>query len=519
MSMPTGEGAILGLDIDAVVREMRRVGTDGQAIEAKSAAGGMPSSIASTVSAFANTPGGGVIILGLDERSGFSVARLTKPSDLVSGLASIARQSVEPPVQMAVVELRFEGEPLVVARVHEIDVTLKPCRVVGSRRAYLRVGDGDYELSRIEEDAFVVARARRRFDEDPIPGSGVADLDRDRVNAFLASARSSVPALNPFDDAKVLLKMGVLTQEGLATVAGLIALGEYPQQHLPAVSIRAALLPAGRSVGNARFLDDATFNGSIASMVEDAIRWVNKNSRNEIVEDRERGRVFNQTWPPLSAVRELVANAIVHRDLAPWSGGRAIELRMSSEMFRITNPGGLYEVSIASLGSINLTSARNRRLVEICRYVATEDGRVVEALATGIPTVIADLAKAGLPSPQFFDNGLSFTAIINARPGHETSVFTAAQTAASKVPPRLQAVIDLLGTTSCDVNEVAANLGISVASAAQRLYRMRKLGLVVSDGGRGQATTYRLPNTPSTGATTNPQPGSSPDDRPVMVDP
>lgn len=482
-----GDSAILGLDIDQIVEELRRLGSDHQAVEAKSAAGGMPKSIASTISAFANTPGGGTIVLGLDESTGFTPTKLVQPAALAGGLASIARQGVHPPVQATIGEFPFESQRLVVAQIAEIDLALKPCRVVSTRKAYLRVGDGDYELSQLEEDAFVVARSRRRFDEDPVLDTGVADLDSDRVNAFLSNVRAAVPPLRRFDDMKVLLKMGVLTKEGVATVAGLIALGEYPQQYLPAVSVRAALLPAGRSIGHVRVLDDATFNGPIASIVEDTVAWVNKNSRNEIVEDRTAGRVFDQTWPPLAAVRELVANAVVHRDLAPWSGGRAIELRMSAENFRITNPGGLYEVSVAALGRIDITSARNRRLIELSRYVQTTDGRVVEALASGIPTVFAELNKAGLPAPRFFDNGISFTAVIDAR---RQKIPPSAPTPVNDVPPALQAVLDVLADSSADVNEISHRLDVTAASVAKRLQRLKRLGLIVSDGGSGRRTTY-----------------------------
>jgi ATP-dependent DNA helicase RecG len=486
----TGDSAVLGFDIGRIVEDLRRLGSDHQAVEAKSAAGGMPRSIASTISAFANTPGGGTIVLGLDESTGFKPTKLAQPAALVGGLASIARQGVDPPVQASIDEVPFEGQRLVVARITEMDLTLKPCRVAGTRKAYLRVGDGDYELSQLEEDAFVVARSRRRFDEDPIPGTGIADLDADRLNEFLANARAAVPTLRRFDDMKVLLKTGVLTTEGVVTVAGLIALGEYPQQYLPAVSVRAALLPAGRTIGNVRVLDDATFNGSIASIVEDTVAWVTKNSRNEIVEDRLAGRVFDQTWPPLAAVRELVANAVVHRDLAPWSGGRAIELRMSAENFRITNPGGLYEVSVTALGRIDLTSARNRRLIDLCRYVQTTDGRVVEALATGIPTVFAELTKAGLPAPRFFDNGISFTAIIDTHRDEITPATPTRITEITDVPPALQALLDVLANSSADVNEISHRLGATTASVAKRLQRLKRLGLIVSDGGSGRHTTY-----------------------------
>ena len=482
------DSAIQDLEVDRIVQELRQLGSDHQGVEAKSAAGGMPKSIASTISAFANTPGGGVVVLGLDESTGFAPTKLSHPTALADGLASIARQGVNPPVQATIGVFPFEGQRLVVARIAEIDLALKPCRVTGTRRAYLRVGDGDYELSQLEEDAFVVARSRRRFDEDPVPDTGIADLESDRVNAFLSNARAAVPTLRRFDDMKVLLKMGVLTRDGIATVAGLIALGEYPQQYLPAISVRAALLPAGRSIGNIRSLDDATFNGPVASIVEDTVAWVRKHSRNEIVEDRTAGRVFDQTWPPLAAIRELVANAVVHRDLAPWSAGRAIELRMSSESFRISNPGGLYEVSVAALGRIDITSARNRRLIELCRYVQTTDGRVVEALASGIPTVFAELEKAGLPAPRFFDNGISFTAVVDAS-GRE--IPRPAPTRVNDIPPALQAVLDSLSDSSADVSEISRRLEIAPATLAKRLQRLKRLGLIVSDGGSGRRTTYR----------------------------
>ena len=210
------------------------------------------------------------------------------------------------------------------------------------------------------------------------------------------------------------------------------------------------------------------------------------------------GRVFDQTWPPLAAVRELVANAVVHRDLAPWSGGRAIELRMSAETFRITNPGGLYEISVGALGHIDLTSARNRRLItanrrlierliDLCRYVQTTDGRVVEALATGIPTVFAELTKAGLPAPRFFDNGISFTAIIDTR---QQEIRPSSPTRANDVPPALQAVLDVLADSSEDVTEISRRLDATATSVAKRLQRLKRLSLIVPDGGSGRRTTY-----------------------------
>jgi ATP-dependent DNA helicase RecG len=99
-------------------------------------------------------------------------------------------------------------------------------------------------------------------------------------------------------------------------------------------------------------------------------------------------------------VRELVANALVHRDLAEWASSRSIDLRLTNTTMRITNPGGLYGITAERLGVHPLTSARNRRLLEICKFVRTGDANVVEALASGIPATIAALAAANMPPPR-----------------------------------------------------------------------------------------------------------------------
>ena len=95
----------------------------------------------------------------------------------------------------------------------------------------------------------------------------------------------------------------------------------------------------------------------------------------------------------------------------------AIEVRLLPDRLVVTNPGGLHGLTVERLGQPDATSARNARLVEICRYVRTpSDSRVVELLATGIATVRRAVADAGLPGPQFIDKGIAFSAILPGMP-------------------------------------------------------------------------------------------------------
>ena len=60
-------------EITEAVRQMRRVGSDTQRWEVKEAVNQLPKSLYETLSSFANTSGG-LIILGLSEKNGFRPA-------------------------------------------------------------------------------------------------------------------------------------------------------------------------------------------------------------------------------------------------------------------------------------------------------------------------------------------------------------------------------------------------------------------------------------------------------------
>jgi ATP-dependent DNA helicase RecG len=473
------------MDISEIVDAMRSRGGELPGVEVKSAAAGLPDSITESLSAFANLPGGGLLVLGLDEATGFRPVRLSNAVGLAAGVASRARQALEPPVQVDVDVLTFEGTEIVVARVRELPASAKPCFVRRSGKAYLRFADGDYGLSQLEIEGFISNRSRPRYDEAEVEGATLADLEPERVEDFLATARSADKRLARITmDQQLLQRTGVLALSGTPTVAGLIALGEHPQQFLPHYTIRAASLPDTSDI-SVRALDQATFTGPIAAMVEEAVAWTARNSRRRLITNETTGHVREHQDPPGVAVRELIANALVHRDLAEWSTSRAIECRLTPTAFRITNPGGLYGVSADRLGVHPLTSARNRRLVDICKFIRTEDGNVVEALASGIPTALAALREAGLPDLDFYDQGIAFTVAIR-----RSDTIQRGQRAVSTGHTDLGArLLDLLATPKT-VAELAASLDSTDNAVRKRLSRLRTLGLVSQHGGPGQRTTY-----------------------------
>ena len=285
------------------------------------------------------------------------------------------------------------------------DVNEKPVRWLKNKKAYLRQYDGDYEMAPSEEQMLLLRHRRPIADAEPVQGSSLRDLDQTLVTQYLASARETTPRLVDYTDEEALYNTGVIAdrQSGELTVAGLYALGEYPQRLLPHLTVTAAV----EGSGEVRAVNRRDFTGALPVILDAVLDWVSQNveSRQVVTSD---GRGLTDYAVPLLAAREIIANALVHRDLSEASRGKGIDLRITRDGFRLTNPGGLLGITVDRLGAGD-HPAVNERLYQICRNVEGRNGRVIEAMGTGIREVRRSLREAGMAEPRFYDNGVSFT--------------------------------------------------------------------------------------------------------------
>ena len=83
---------------------------------------------------------------------------------------------------------------------------------------------------------------------------------------------------------------------------------------------------------------------------------------------REDGHAIDVPEIPMLAVRELIANALVHRSLSPTTHGRRVDIRLSRDRLVIASPGGLYAVTTSQLGHPGGRSAPNEFLYAICQH-------------------------------------------------------------------------------------------------------------------------------------------------------
>lgn len=176
-------------ELTEYVRQLRATGTDDADVEAKAARTSLPKSVRDTLSAFSNTRGG-VIILGVAEEEAFRATGVEDPGKVAADLAALASNNMEPPLRPLIEVHEFEGVKLVTAEVPALDDSLRPCFYKGAgmaRGSFVRVNDGDYQLSSYEVQMMLSGRGQPTEDMQVIADCSPSDLDPGLVRAYIAS--------------------------------------------------------------------------------------------------------------------------------------------------------------------------------------------------------------------------------------------------------------------------------------------------------------------------------------------
>ena len=231
----------------------------------------------------------------------------------------------------------------------------------------------------------------------PIGGSTLEAIDMHLVERHLKQARGV-----SVDSALTYLhqRRGVIEHEGvfIPTLGGVLCFGRDPQRWLPHTGI-ALTRYSGATPNSQQVIDIRDLHGSLFALIDQAEEYLWSQSTHGFRLDAGPRRIPLDQYPR-TALRELIVNAVAHRDYRV-SGSR-VKIELFRNEVEWSSPGGLPP----SVTVENILKAQYTRNPVIVSFLF--DAGYIEQRGMGLDTVVAVLGQEGLPLPQMEDTGASF---------------------------------------------------------------------------------------------------------------
>lgn len=378
-----------------------RLKAEGQTIEVKAANKGCPQRLYDTLSSFSNQDAGGTIVFGIDEKQDFEPVGVYDLQDLQKNVTEQCNQ-MEPPVRAVFTVAEIDGVSVCCAEIPGVDFSERPCYYKGRGRtkgSYIRVGDADLPMTDYELYSFEAFRKHLHDDERPIERASMSTLDAAQIQNYLLQKKLERPGFAQLPENQALEMLNV-TRAGTPTLAAVMNFCVYPQGYLPQLAITAVVVP-GTEIGEhdgieSRFLDNKRIEGTIKTMVDEAITFCKRNMKVQTIIDPETGKRRDRTEYPIEAIREAVLNALIHRDYSHLTEGTPVQINFFSDRLEIHSPGSLYgRMTVEQLGHAR-PDLRNPALAVMTEVLVGAENRY-----SGIPTIRREMAAHNLPEPVF----------------------------------------------------------------------------------------------------------------------
>jgi ATP-dependent DNA helicase RecG len=216
---------------------------------------------------------------------------------------------------------------------------LPPVRYRG--RVHIRVGSRKATANESEERRLIERRTGhfRSFDITPCPAATLDDLD---VDAFQNTYRREAIDPDVIRDNRRDLpqQLGALRFYSLVnaypTNAGVLVFGMDPLSYFPGAYIQYVRYDGGSLAD--KVLEQKQFTGNLMIVLRELDSFVKGRFTQQPIKDSAMREKLVWDYPE-DAMRELLVNAVVHRD---YQSNQPIRFYQFSDRIEIQNPGGLY---------------------------------------------------------------------------------------------------------------------------------------------------------------------------------
>lgn len=358
-----------------------------------------PEQLAKEIAALANFQGGRVI-LGVEDDG--TISGIRRPN-LEEWVMNVFRDKIHPLLLPFYEEIKLDGHTSVAVITFPQGVS-KPyvVREAGAEKTYIRIGSTSQPASREQQMRLFELGGMLHTESLPVPRTDRGCLDEARLqNYFEDILNDPEPPKSDAEWETRLLGLGFLVEAGgtvYCSVAGLVLFGKTPRRHLKQAGLR--LFAFAQAEKEYRALLDTILDGPLVG------RWDIARSERKLIDAGLIDRFIEQATPfltretaavdehfrrertwlyPRDAVREVVVNALAHRD---WTRFVDIEVGIYSDRIEVISPGALQNSMTIAKMIAGQRLSRNPIIMEVLR-----DYGYVDYRGMGIRTKVIPLMK------------------------------------------------------------------------------------------------------------------------------
>lgn len=437
-----------------------------------------------TAIAFANGKGGS-IIFGVEDSTlkitGVPSVNVFKFMDSITNEIS---DSCSPQIFPHLHLETIEEKTIVVMEIFKGDQPPYFFKPEGERHGvYIRVGATTHKAEPEKIREMMLYSAHKSYDE--IVERGVKPATKKQINELrrVISERS--------------------TSHKKISVENLVSWGllkEHDGRLLPSIAFRLlaandlyfAKIQCARFKGLTRsvFLDRKEFDGPIYQQIEDAFEFIYRHTNvGAQIKGLYRKDVYD--YPP-EAVRELLANAVMHRN---YMDSSCIQISVFDDRIEFQNPGGIFgDLSLEKVLA-GYSSVRNTQIADIFQKM-----NIVEKWGTGLLR-IADICKEAGSSPVQYQAGSGYFMATLLRKGKTTSKNDTINTENDTINDTTNTKNDTINDTINELSDkerqifdsikqenditaqkIASQLNISIITVKRAINTLKTKGLIVRVG-------------------------------------